>query len=88
MAKRVAFLTYDFRKDKQIASGSLTWNGKKMVATPGLATKLLADLEEGGVSVPGGGKKRLFPQDGEAFLDVLKYRYDNAYLQASDVTDV
>jgi hypothetical protein len=29
--------------------------------------------------------KKFYPKDGEKFLSMLKFRYDNPYLRASDV---
>ncbi len=86
MAEKVVFYEYDFKNDKDVATGSITWDGKKMAAVGTVAQKILADLEGAGVRDPfSKAKKRLYPKDGSKFLDLLKYRYDNPYLRASDV---
>ena len=84
MVAKVVFYAYDFVKDKDAAVGSISLNGKKMVAVGEIPSKILDELTESGIRVSG-GKGKLFPKDGEKFLELLKYRYDNPYLRASDV---
>ena len=86
MAEKVVVYTYDFRKDKDVASGSIVWDGKTMSANGLTATRILQELAVAGIGDPrkGSGKK-YFPKDGTKFLELLKVRYNNAYLRASDV---
>ncbi len=89
MAERVVIYTYDFRKDKDVAAGSIAWDGKKMSAIGAVAQKILDELTESGIRNPMvTGNKRLFPKDGTQFLSLLKFRYDNPYLRASDVMEI
>ncbi len=81
MARKVVFYEYDFKKDQDVAIGSMTWDGKKMTAVGKGVQMILTDLTETGV-------KGLFPKDGEKFLKALKGKYDNPYLRASDVVVV
>ncbi len=86
MAEKVVFYEYDFKNDKDVATGSLVWDGKKMIAAGRIARKILDDLKEAGIRDPFSKvKKRFYPKDGSKFLPLLKYRYDNPYLRASDV---
>ena len=86
MGEKVTFYEYYFPRDKQIATGSVVLNGKKMVVN-GIAQKLYPDWVEGGILDPK-TKKKLYPKDGSAFLNVLKFRYDSPYLRASDIARV
>ena len=86
MAEKVVIYTYDFRNDRDVASGSIIWDGKKMSANGLTATRILQELAEAGIGNPrDGSKKKYFPKDGTKFLELLKVRYNNAYLRASDV---
>ncbi len=86
MAEKVVIYVYDFKKDKDVAAGSIVWNGKKMKAVGDVAQKILDELAEAGIRDPfSKEKKRYYPKDGDKFLPLLKYRYDNPYLRASDV---
>ena len=85
MADKVVFYQYDFKGDKDAATGSIKWNGKKMSAFGVVPQKILDELTESGIKDPV-SKKVFFPKDGVKFLALLKYRYDNPYLRASDVT--
>jgi hypothetical protein len=89
MAEKVVIYEYDFTKDKDVATGSIVWDGKKMSAIGTVAQKILDELTESGImdSSPG-KKKRFYPKDGTKFLPLLKFRYDNPYLRASDVMTV
>jgi hypothetical protein len=54
-----------------------------------VAQKILDELTESGIMDPSSGKKkRFYPKDGTKFLPLLKFRYDNPYLRASDVMTV
>ena len=89
MAEKVVIYEYDFKKDRDIATGSIVWNGKKMTAVGTVAQKILDELEESGIRDPlSKGKKRYYPKDGAKFLPLLKFRYDNPYLRASDVMTI
>lgn len=60
-----------------------------MSAVGALAQKILDELTESGIRDPMvTGNKRLFPKNGVKFLELLKFRYDNPYLRASDVMGV
>jgi len=60
-----------------------------MTAVGTVAQKILDELEESGIRDPlSKGKKRYYPKDGAKFLPLLKFRYDNPYLRASDVMAV
>ncbi len=86
MASKVVFYEYDFGKDKDIAIGSIVWDGKKMSANGDTAKQILDELSQYGIKDYGTKKVKLyFPKDGEMFLKMLKFRYDNPYLRASDV---
>jgi hypothetical protein len=66
--------------------GSLVWNGKKMIAVGETPKEILDELTEYGIKDYMKKKVVLFfPKDGEKFLSMLKFRYDNPYLRASDV---
>lgn len=89
MAEKVVIYEYDFVKDKDVATGSIAWDGKKMTAVGKVAQKILDELTESGIRDPfAKGEKKLFPKDGVKFLELLKFRYDNPYLRASDVMTV
>jgi hypothetical protein len=89
MAEKVVIYEYDFTKDKDVATGSIVWDGKKMSAIGTVAQKILDELTESGIMDPSlGKKKRFYPKDGTKFLPLLKFRYDNPYLRASDVMTV
>ncbi len=81
MASKVIFYEYDFKKDRDIVIGSMTWDGKRMTAVGQGVQTILTDLTETGVN-------GAFPKDGEKFLKALKGKYDNPYLRASDVMTV
>ena len=86
MASKVIFYAYDFKKDKDAAIGSIVWDEKKMVAIGEVPEKILDELSESGIRDPEAkGRRMVFPKDGIRFLEVLKFRYDNPYLRASDV---
>jgi hypothetical protein len=86
MAEKVVIYEYDFAKDKDVATGSIVRDGKKMTAVGGVAKKILDELTESGIRDPlSKDKKRYYPKDGSKFLRLLKFRYDNPYLRASDV---
>jgi len=86
MASKVVFYEWDFKKDLDIAVGSIVWDGKKMTAVGETPKSILDELTEYGIRDYLKPKVKLyFTKDGEKFLSMLKYRYDNAYLRASDV---
>jgi len=86
MASKVVFYEYDFRKDRDIAVGAIVWDGKRMVANGEMPKRILDELSQYGIKDYGTKKVKLyFPKDGEMFLKMLKFRYDNPYLRASDV---
>jgi len=86
MASKVVFYEYDFKIDKDVAVGSIIWNGKKMVSVGDVPMRILDELSEYGIKDYTKAKvKKFYPKDGEKFLSMLKYRYDNPYLRASDV---
>jgi len=73
----------------EVATGSIVWDGKKMSAVGMVAQKILDELVESGIQDPlSREKKRYYPKDGLKFLSLLKFRYDNPYLRASDVMAV
>ncbi len=84
--EKVVFYQYDFRKGLDAAVGSIMWNGKKMVSIGKIPEQVLVELTTAGILDYAGRKdKLLFPKDGIRFLEMLKHRYDNPYLRASDV---
>ena len=89
MASKVVFYEYDFKSDKDVAVGSIIWNGKKMASVGDVPMRILDELDVYGINDYTKTKvKKFYPKDGEKFLLMLKYRYDNPYLRASDVTIV
>lgn len=86
MAAKVVFYEYDFKKDSDIAVGSIVWDGRKMTAVGETPRSILDELTEYGIKDYTQRKvKKYFPKDGEKFLSMLKFRYGNPYLRASDV---
>lgn len=86
MAAKVVFYGYDFKNDRDTAVGSIVWNGKKMIAVGETPKQILDELTEYGIKDYTKPKvKKFYPKDGEKFLSMLKFRYDNPYLRASDV---
>jgi len=86
MVTKVVFYGFDFKNDRDIAVGSLVWNGKKIIAVGETPKQILDELTEYGINdYTKPTVKKYFPKDGEKFLSMLKYRYDNPYLRASDV---
>jgi hypothetical protein len=86
MVSKVVFYEYDFRKDRDIAVGVIVWDGKKMSANGETPKRILDELSQYGIKDYGSKIVKLyFPTDGEMFLKMLKFRYDNPYLRASDV---
>jgi hypothetical protein len=89
MAAKVVFYEYDFKKDSDVAVGSIVWNGKKMIAVGETPKSILDELTEYGIKDYTQRKvKKYFPKDGEKFLSMLKFRYGNPYLRASDVVTI
>ena len=86
MAAKVVFYEYDFKKDSDVAVGSIVWDGRKMTAVGEMPRSILDELAEYGIKDYTQQKvKKYFPKDGERFLSMLKFRYGNPYLRASDV---
>jgi hypothetical protein len=86
MVAKVVFYEYDFKKDSDVAVGSIVWDGRKMTAVGETPKSILDELTEYGIKDYTQPKvKRYFPKDGEKFLLMLKFRYGNPYLRASDV---
>ncbi len=86
MGSKVVIYQYDFKKDRDVVVGSIAWDGKKMTSVGTVPGEILSELTEYGIKDY--TKKKvvlIFPKDGLSFLKMLKYRYDSAYLRATDV---
>jgi hypothetical protein len=59
-----------------------------VVILSGEDAKLKSYLEEEGINYySSGDRKKLFPKDGQAFLEQLKYNFKSGYLNASDILE-
>jgi hypothetical protein len=85
---KVIFYSYNFATDKDCAVGSIVWDGKKMRAFGPIPSKVLDDLRRSGVKDVLNGGRQTFPKDGVKFLELLRIKYDAAWLRASEVMEV